>query len=82
MRRIIQCIYFAAILAVIFVSCSKKQVEQETEGAYYSDEYHNYFTEVLGVSQKEVDERISQLWDHFFTPGDFRKFADAECRMA
>ena len=78
MKRIIQYLYSAAILAVIFVSCSKKQVEQEPEGAYYTDEYHNYFTEVLGVSQKEVDDRISQLWDHFFTPGDFKKFADAD----
>lgn len=66
-----------ALPAIALASCtSQKPVEQQAEpqGAYYTGEYHNYFSEVLGVSQEEVDQRMQQLWDHFFTPGDFSVF--------
>ena len=65
-------------MTAMWTACSTQKSEQEPEGAYYTDEYHNYFSEVLGVSQKDVDERIAQLWEHFFTPGDFSKCADAD----
>lgn len=66
-----------ALSAIALASCtSQKPAEQQAEpqGAYYTGEYHNYFSEVLGVSQEEVDQRMQQLWDHFFTPGDFSVF--------
>lgn len=38
-------------------------------GAYYTGVYRNLFSEVLGKSDKEVQEKIDQVWRHFFTPG-------------
>ena len=32
----------------------------------------NLFSTLLGKSQKEVDERLEQLWQYFFTPGDIK----------
>ena len=37
----------------------------------------NLFSSLLGKSQKEVDERLEQLWLYCFTPGDIKLF-DAE----
>ena len=54
-------------------SCSgqgAKSAGEEPQGAFYTGVYHNYFSEVLGVSQEEVDQRMDDLWKHFFTPGD------------
>lgn len=34
----------------------------------------NLFSSLLGKSQQEVDERLNQLWQHFFTPGDIKLF--------
>lgn len=35
-------------------------------GAYYTNEYRNLFNEYLGVSQQQTDQRIEQIWNHFF----------------
>jgi len=68
--------------ALPILSCGSKNTSstsQEPEGAFYTGQYHNYFSEVLGVSQEEVDNRMNALWKHFFTPGDFSRFeADGE----
>ncbi len=71
-------IFSFTLAALSLVSCTGKQAQEqnaEPQGAYYTGVYHNYFSEVLGVSQEEVDTRMQQLWDHFFTPGDFSVFA-------
>jgi len=67
-----------AAMALMATSCTTKPapVEEAPQGAYYTGEYHNYVSEVLGISQQQVDERMAQLWDHFFTPGDFSRFED------
>lgn len=64
------------LLATSCASQSAKTVEEEAQGSFYTGEYHNYFSEVLGVSQEAVDARMDSLWQHFFTPGDFSRFAD------
>lgn len=30
----------------------------------------NLFVSLLGKSEKEVNERIEKIWEHFFTPAD------------
>lgn len=63
-------------LALLAISCqTNKATQQEGEllGAYYSHEYHNYFADVVGVSEQQVTDRMNRLWDHFFTPGDITK---------
>lgn len=68
------------ILLITLVSCSiksKGSAEAESaQGSFYTGQYHNYFSEVLGVSQQQVDERMDSLWRHFFTPGDFSRFIE------
>ena len=34
----------------------------------------NLFSSLLGKSQEEVNQRLEQLWQHFFTPGDVSVF--------
>ena len=68
-----------AIGTALLTACTTRPQESvEPEGAYYTGVYHNYFSEVLGIPQTEVDARINQLWEHFYTPGDFTRFADAD----
>ena len=74
MRKII----YLPMIMLAAASCSGqggKSAEEEPQGAFYTGVYHNYFSEVLGVSQEEVDQRMDDLWKHFFTPGDFSCFA-------
>ncbi len=69
---------FALSLAAVCTACTqqKETVDVQPQGAYYTGEYHNYFSEVLDKSQQEVDARMEALWNHFFTPGDFSKFKE------
>lgn len=48
------------------------------KGAFYTGKYTNHFNHVLGISQEQVDARMDSLWQHFFTPGDFSRFAQAD----
>ena len=48
------------------------------KGAFYTGKYTNHFKHVLGISQEQVDARMDSLWQHFFTPGDFSRFAQAD----
>ena len=48
------------------------------KGAFYTGKYTNHFYHVLGISQEQVDARMDSLWQHFFTPGDFSRFAQAD----
>lgn len=34
----------------------------------------NHFSTLLGKSQQEVDDRIRQTWNHFFTPADLSRY--------
>lgn len=65
-------------IALALASCTSKPTEAEPQGtgSYFTGEYHNYVSEILGLGQEEVDARMEQLWEHFFTPGDFSRFAD------
>lgn len=36
------------------------------DGAFYTGKYRNLFNEYLGVSQKETDDRLEYVWNHFF----------------
>ena len=36
-------------------------------GAYYKGEYRNLFVEILGKSEKQVQNKINKIWEHFFT---------------
>lgn len=63
----------------MLLSCQTKQQpaeQSENDAAYYTHQYHNYFSEVLNVTQESVDERMQALWSHFFTPGDFAHLND------
>lgn len=35
-------------------------------GAYYTDVYLNLFDKYLGISKQRTDEKINQIWNHFF----------------
>lgn len=67
------------VFLLLLTSCGSKVSTTDGEpstGAFYTQEYHNYFSEVLGLEQSEVDARMESLWQHFFTPADFSHFAD------
>ena len=34
----------------------------------------NFFTTLLGKSEEETAERIENIWQHFFTPGDLARY--------
>ncbi len=72
--------FILILFITVLASCATqpKTEVSDPQGAYYTGIYHNYFTEVLGVSQEEVDARMQQLWNHFFTPGDFSVFTAAD----
>lgn len=38
-------------------------------GAYYTGEYRNLFVEILGKTEKQVQNKINKIWEHFFTVG-------------
>ena len=40
----------------------------------------NIFSSLLGKTEAEVDARIDSVWSHFFTPGDFSRYEDADQR--
>lgn len=72
--------FYLPLLLILAASCigqKSRATEEHPRGSFYTGVYHNYFSEVLGISQAEVDARIDALWSHFFTPGDFSRF-DAE----
>lgn len=54
---------------VVFISCVSTTDSQQHKGAYYTDEYRNLFVEILGKTEQEVQAKIDQIWNHFFTPG-------------
>lgn len=64
--------------AMTFFSCSPKTGLNEEIGAVKTGKYHNLFTEVCGIPEEEVQQRIDSLWKHFFTPGDFANFDGPE----
>jgi oligosaccharide reducing-end xylanase len=37
-------------------------------GAYFTGIYHNLFTEILGKTKTEVENKINSIWNHFFNP--------------
>ena len=38
----------------------------KSKGAFYTGVYRNLFNEYLGVTQSQTDERLAQIWKHFF----------------
>ena len=39
----------------------------------------NLFVSLLGKNEEEVNERLQQVWKHFFTPSDLNRYeADDE----
>ena len=38
----------------------------QMQGAFFTGKYRNLLVERLGLSQAQTDERIAQIWHHFF----------------
>ncbi len=53
--------------AYVGPSCDALKGEEVNGGAYYTGEYTNLFTKYLGKTQAQVDEKMQNLWKHFFT---------------
>ena len=66
------------LLSAAACAPSHKAETEAEEGAFYTGKYTNHFNHVLGISQEQVDARMDSLWQHFFTPGDFSRFAQAD----
>lgn len=49
-------------------------VAEGGDGAYYTGRYRNLFNEFLGVTQEQTDERLAQIWHHFFTDNDTKVY--------
>lgn len=44
----------------------------------FSGQCENYFNTLLGISDEETSERIRNVWDHFFTPGDISRYENPD----
>jgi oligosaccharide reducing-end xylanase len=42
----------------------------QSTGAYYSDNYRNLFTDLLGVSDSQVQDKLDAAWSHLFYGAD------------
>ena len=50
-------------------SCDALEGESVTDGAYFTGVYPNLFVKYLGKTQEQVDQKMQQMWSHFFTVG-------------
>ena len=50
-------------------SCDALEGEEVTDGAYFTGVYPNLFVKYLGKTQEQVDQKMQELWQHFFTVG-------------
>ena len=50
-------------------SCDALAGEEVTDGAYFTGVYPNLFVKYLGKTQEQVDQKMQELWQHFFTVG-------------
>ena len=48
-------------------SCDALPGEEVTNGAYFTGVYPNLFVKYLGKTQAQVDQKMQQMWSHFFT---------------
>ena len=46
-----------------YVECKATTIE---EGSFYTKVYKNLFKEYLGISDRETNKKISDIWNHFF----------------
>ena len=46
----------------------------KSKGAFYTGVYRNLFNEYLGVTQSQTDERLAQIWKHFFVDEDTKVY--------
>ena len=46
----------------------------KSKGAFYTGTYRNLFNEYLGVTQSQTDERLAQIWKHFFVDEDTKMY--------
>ena len=44
--------------------------------AAFATKADNLFNSLLGKSDEEVDARINQVWEHFFTPADLSRYEE------
>ena len=44
------------------------------KGAFYTGVYRNLFNEYLGISDTKTDERLAQVWKHFFVDKDTKVY--------
>ncbi len=51
-------------------------------GAYYTGVYRNLFTEYLGKTQTEVDNKIASIWKHFFENSSTKVYYETNDGMA
>ena len=48
-------------------SCDALEGEEVTNGAYFTGVYPNLFVKYLGKTQEQVDQKMQQMWSHFFS---------------
>lgn len=49
-----------------------------SKGAFYTGVYRNLFHEYLGVSPAQTDEKLAQLWRHFFEDPHHKVYFEAQ----
>ncbi len=57
-------------------------IGKDSLGAYYTDVYPNLFKEYLGISQQQTDEKIEQIWEHFFVKDATKVYFESDDNTA
>jgi len=71
-------VFISLIISVIFIPISKVSAMKTTgaehlskhNGAYFSGEYQNLFSELLGKSQSEIETKLNNAWNQLFYGDD------------
>lgn len=50
------------------------QACNQRQGAFYTGVYRNLFNEYLGISESKTDERLAQIWKHFFVDDETKVY--------
>lgn len=65
-----------------YLKHGKEAVGKDRSGAYYTGVYPNLFEECLGISRQQTDERVEQVWEHFFVKDATKVYFESDDHTA
>lgn len=72
LKIIVVSVCLVALSGLSETVCASEKEPQK--GAYYTGVYRNLFSEYLGKNSEEVNEKLNEIWDHFFVKEDSRVY--------